>query len=1286
MNNVSSKATPTRIFLSYARGDDEPFVTRLHADLTKAGFTVWFDRVSLPSRQLTFYQEIKDAILKETDRLIYIGGPKALLSSYVRAEWQFALECDHIVVTPILRLGDYECVPGELSLLHCEDFRDDAKYEASLAKLLFSLHQPNPKLGALFAVPNLPPNYLSRPDLMHRVRNALLVDLQKPQIITGADARVGMQGMGGIGKSVLATALARNRQVRQAYPDGVVWIATGQNLTDDDLLKRQGDLVRHLGGDNTFTSLAQGQGVLRNLLATKAVLLVLDDVWRAADAQAFDVLGPRCRMLVTTRDKGILDTLHGELVPVSLFTEPEALQLLAAAVNIAPASLPAEAREIARECGLLPLAIALCGGMARKHGGDFISVLERLRQADLEKIGDRESINEQHCSIWRAMQASVEMLPDDEQLRFAELSVFATDQTVPEAAAATLWAHTGNLNNLDTTDLLVNLFERSLVELDQKTEADGKVHRRFELHDLLHDFAVRIAGEKRAVQQKLLDAYQKKCPNGWHAGPNDGYYLQNLGLHLNAAGHFDDLLDLYLDLRWLEAKNGAGLIFDLPLDLAKAANVTSPGCQKQHVLNLLERSIRRDIHFIANHATDYPQGLFQCLWNTCWWHGYSQSDGLCEQPENNLRIGEGVPDAIGANLSALMENWLSLRRARVGEFLWIRSLGPPTISLSSPQLAILRGQGDTVYSVAFSPDGCYLASATSWTITVWDVPSGRNLSCLRGHEGGITSVVFSSDGRRLISGSWDKTARLWDVKSGRELTCFLGHEEGIESVAFSPDDRRIVSASNDKTVRVWDVESGRELLCLRGHENCVTSVSFCPDGHLIASGSWDETVRVWDAVSGKELTCLRGHEFMITSITFLHDGRRIITAGGSTIYMWDVESRSVLVCLHGHEGSIRSVASSRDGRRIASASYDKTIRIWDVESASELACLRGHEHEVNGVSFSPDGHLLASGSRDETVRLWDIDRIGRDKSLIQRHQDNITIVGFSPDGCRVASGSRDNTVRLWDTETGRELACLRGHEELITSVVFSNDGRRVASGSKNEVRVWDVESGKELVCLRGHKGIATSVAISPDGLRIACGFTDKTIRVWELESGAELLCLYGHEARVRSVVFSADGCRIASGSWDKTVRIWDAESGLQLECFRGHESSVWSVAFSPDGHRIAGSSGDTWDNTSRLWDAEAGREMGCVWDIESGQTLEVTEGASDVVALAAGAEQFPCRAFRKELETVIEYRQLRRAIAFYPLPIYLVQHPSGRIWAGSHGSDLILIQLEGSIPPEPKQF
>ena len=556
-----------RLFLSYARGDDEAFVRRLHADLTNAGFTVWFDREALMSRGLTFHQEIEDAIRTEVDRVIYVGGPKAATSDYVRGEWQFALKCDHVVVTPILRLGDFTDIPGELTLLHCEDFRDDTKYEAPLAKLVASLRQPNPKLGGLFAVPNLPTHFLGRPDLMRRVRDALLVDLQKPQVLASADAKVGMQGMGGIGKSVLAAALSRDRQVRQSYPDGVVWVACAQHLADEDLVKRQRDLAHHLGGDDEFTSLAQGQAILRQLLADKAVLLVLDDVWRAADAKAFDILGPRCRMLVTTRDAGILHTLNGELVAVSLFTEPEALQLLADAVGVEPSALPIEAREVVRECGLLPLALALSGAMARKRGGDFHSVLERLRRADLEKIADRESINEQHRSIWRAMQASVEMLPQDEQHRFAELAVFATEQTIPEKAVATLWSHTGKLDDLDTEELLINLEERSLIQLDQKADADGTVCRRFRLHDLLHDYTVRIAGEIGTLHRKLLDAYRRQSPEGWHAAQDDGYILQHLCLHLSAAaGNWDQTAELLCDLRFVETRCVAGQVFDLIAD------------------------------------------------------------------------------------------------------------------------------------------------------------------------------------------------------------------------------------------------------------------------------------------------------------------------------------------------------------------------------------------------------------------------------------------------------------------------------------------------------------------------------------------------------------------------------------------------------------------------------------------------------------------------------------------------------------------------------------------------
>ena len=792
----------TSVFLSYARSDDEPFVRRLCDDLKAAGFTVWFDRESLMARGLTFHQEIKDAVRCEVDRIVYVGGPKAASSPFVREEWQLGLEFDHVVVTPILRLGDYNDIPGELALLHCEDFREGANYEQALAKLIANLRQPNPKLGALVAVPSLPPHFLARPELMRRVRDALLVDLQTAHVITSADTsaetHVGMQGMGGIGKSVLAAALARNRQIRQAYPDGIVWIACGQKLTRDDILSRMRDLVGRLGGETGFTSLPQGQGILRELLQAKAVLLILDDVWRAGDAKEFDYLGPRCRMLVTTRDAGILHTLHGERVPVSLFTETEALQLLAAAVGIEASALSPEAHAVVDECGLLPLALALSGGMAKKRGGDFRSVLERLRRADLDKIADRESINPQHETLWRAMQASVEMLTVDrergidEQRRFAELAVFSEDETVPEQTVATLWAHTGRYDDLDTEDLLINLAERSLIRLDTQTAADGKILRRISLHNLLHDYAVRTAGEIEVLHRALVEGYQAKCPAGWWTGPNDGYFYHHLREHLIAAGRVSELADLLHDLRWLEAKVVAGLTFDLSFDFRAAIKSLPETDDRHRNLRLLDEALGRDLHFIARHAEDYPQALFQCLWNTAWWYDCPEAAQHYVEPTGGwTRPPHWEHD--GLLLCDLLTRWRVDRETTHSGFAWLRTLRPPFIHLGTAQRAIFRG-----------------------------------------HERLVRSVSYSPDGTRIVSGSYDKTLRVWDAETFECLEVIRGSgdvramcgvsqpfwralQRDLETVVESEIDQQIVAQYSEQLDKIVASPGGRVWAGVIGH-------------------------------------------------------------------------------------------------------------------------------------------------------------------------------------------------------------------------------------------------------------------------------------------------------------------------------------------------------------------------------------------------------------------------------------------------------------------------------------
>ncbi|MCA9049471.1 MAG: toll/interleukin-1 receptor domain-containing protein, partial [Planctomycetaceae bacterium] len=189
------------IFLSYARGDDEPFVRRLHDDLKAHGFTVWFDRVSMPSRNLTFHQEIRDAVAAH-ERLLLVVGPKAAASEYVRQEWQFAWFEAEKVVTPILRLGEYPLAIDELKLVHAEDFRNDADYAFHLNELVRILNAPPAPMGKLIAVPSLPAHYLSRTDRLIPLRDAVRSGLDSAAPFGGMVARQQFHGIAGVAKHV----------------------------------------------------------------------------------------------------------------------------------------------------------------------------------------------------------------------------------------------------------------------------------------------------------------------------------------------------------------------------------------------------------------------------------------------------------------------------------------------------------------------------------------------------------------------------------------------------------------------------------------------------------------------------------------------------------------------------------------------------------------------------------------------------------------------------------------------------------------------------------------------------------------------------------------------------------------------------------------------------------------------------------------------------------------------------------------------------------------------------
>ena len=125
------------------------------------------------------------------------------------------------------------------------------------------------------------------------------------------------------------------------------------------------------------------------------------------------------------------------------------------------------------------------------------------------------------------------------------------------------------------------------------------------------------------------------------------------------------------------------------------------------------------------------------------------------------------------------------------------------------------------------------------------------------HDGGVSSLAFSSDGNELISASEGSGLKLWNMATGLEIRRFKGHSDRVRSVAFSPKHQIIASGSDDGTVKIWDSKTGQELLTLKGHAIRVWSVAFSADGEKLASGSFDHTVKVWDTATGQNLFTLR---------------------------------------------------------------------------------------------------------------------------------------------------------------------------------------------------------------------------------------------------------------------------------------------------------------------------------------------------------------------------------------------------------------------------------------------
>jgi WD40 repeat protein len=506
-------------------------------------------------------------------------------------------------------------------------------------------------------------------------------------------------------------------------------------------------------------------------------------------------------------------------------------------------------------------------------------------------------------------------------------------------------------------------------------------------------------------------------------------------------------------------------------------------------------------------------------------------------------------------------------------------------------------------SLSFSPDGRYLVLGGGWskTIKVLEIFSGKEIAALKGHEGDVTVVNFSPDGKYLTSGSRDKTIKIWEVSSGKEIATLVGHEKEINAIDFSPHGHYLASGSLDETVRIWDVSSGKALATLignigpiqsvvfnsngknlytygreklivwelavgkenttlMGHYGKVVSMRFSPDTLHLTSGSTNKEVKIWEVSNGKEIENFRVSETnnLGTNISFSPDLKYVvlnnILANPNEVKICEVSSGKEVIVIKGQKSSIILLCFSPDGKYLAlGGGWDKTIKILEVASGNETVTLRGHKGEVTSVDFSPDGKYLASGSWDKTIMVWEVSS-GKEIAVLKGHEGGIHVLKFSPDGRYLASGNMDKTVKLWDLSSGREIAVLRGFlkYEYVGMLKFSPDGRYLASGVEREpINIWEIPSGKEVGNIGTPVDWIYSLSFSPDGRLLALGGSDGKIKIWDVSNRKEIITLSGYGETIGSLEFSPDGRFLASAGFSaagssmalqrSNIRIWDLD-------------------------------------------------------------------------------------------------------------------------------------------------
>ena len=420
----------------------------------------------------------------------------------------------------------------------------------------------------------------------------------------------------------------------------------------------------------------------------------------------------------------------------------------------------------------------------------------------------------------------------------------------------------------------------------------------------------------------------------------------------------------------------------------------------------------------------------------------------------------------------------------------------------------------------------------------------HNTAILRGHTAALNGVKYSSDGKRLVTCSYDGTIKLWNALNGECIKTFSGHKDKVLKVDFCAEEKNIISYSSDGTVKVWDIETEK---VIKNIENCEANFILSPDKRFVVL-SIKGNDGLYETKNFKLLKSIQLRDDWV-NICWYPDGKwiSVYTEKKEFLKLNPWTGQSLCVAKTNDDAILINHVIDSKGEKIACAFGYRDrpgyARIWDVKTGRCIHTLRGEEIWVNGVSFSRDCKRLFTTSMSGPVRVWNVAN-GACLHILKGHPFASCSPIFSPDEKCFATASADATSRIWDTPGISDTIGLIETSSEVLRAFYHPSGSKLLLAFDDSISFYDAVSRKWTETI--YKGDSiVNTDYSPKGDYLAVNLSKKKMGLLNLTS-KKMKFLKGFHGTANSFSFSSDGKQVAFTSLDSVIYVYAVNSGKQL--------------------------------------------------------------------------------------------------------------------------------------------